>query len=400
MSRETIKHKEVKTGKTWYKKEYKPVVTSDFVALGDKREYHPLINNNKIKLSGFDMFEITDNVFAEDISYISWNNQTLLIHLLTKYFENQDVEKELSLSFEKSEGDMKKFNRDLIGKIRVFYASNEEIQKFFETNQFTLTNSTLNKTLLNKGASLYKVLKVIASSASYEIFNLTNLISAIKKAFPSEGHSILKDTYVQQFLQKAKSLDGLSMDVYGETFSSLLKKVGTKILFAVNVASFLNSLGEAIINSSNDYVNVKAVYDAVIGAANVAISSVAALSATIPVPGQLVAAGLLVFDILIKIIKVGNGHTIYENFNDQGLNDWEYQWKYNAKNMLEIALYYSDNLKYGVTWKVTDGWFSLPNLYISKSKLEGSKYRYQDWDYKLLSPGNEFNYGNKIKMKK
>ncbi|WP_036452093.1 hypothetical protein [Mycoplasma buteonis] len=57
------------------------------------------------------------------------------------------------------------------------------------------------------------------------------------------------------------------------------------------------------------------------------------------------------------------------------------------------------NLQNGVVWKVADGWFSYPKLYISPElKNIIGLYKYKDYKYTLLSEGNGFNFGNKIKL--
>lgn len=91
--------------------------------------------------------------------------------------------------------------------------------------------------------------------------------------------------------------------------------------------------------------------------------------------------------MLLNWIPSGNGYSIWSNFGDHGLNDWHYQWKNNFDSMIKTGENFSENYKKGIVWRVEDGWFSLPNLFIA---TQGDNH------YKMLSPGNEFNYGNKI----
>lgn len=90
---------------------------------------------------------------------------------------------------------------------------------------------------------------------------------------------------------------------------------------------------------------------------------------------------------------------IDENFNDHGLNDWDFQMKNNEETMYKIAFNFSDNFKKGIVWKVTDWWFSYPELYIAPTNeyIEDSIKEPSPSSFKHLSPGTNFNFGNKIK---
>lgn len=107
----------------------------------------------------------------------------------------------------------------------------------------------------------------------------------------------------------------------------------------------------------------------------------------IPVVGQLVSALLSTLWTVANTFKFGNGYTLWENFDDHGLNDWNFQLKENTYHMAKIAQKLSNNKRAGVVWKVTDGWWTLPNLYV-KSQVSSS--------WTELSNYGGFNFGNKI----
>lgn len=102
--------------------------------------------------------------------------------------------------------------------------------------------------------------------------------------------------------------------------------------------------------------------------------------------------GGIISEILTNI-DVGNGHSFSENIGDHGLNDWEYQWKNNEDNMIKIQNEWSNSFTKGVNWKVVDGWFTCPHLYIQTNG---------DADWTGVSKdvshgfGSTFNYGRKI----
>lgn len=81
---------------------------------------------------------------------------------------------------------------------------------------------------------------------------------------------------------------------------------------------------------------------------------------------------------------------INSNYDDHGLNDWNYQWKYNAFNMTINAINWSEDFTKGIYWKVSDGWFYTPRLEIG---TQGEGLRNISGK---SSGGNNFNWGKKI----
>ena len=177
----------------------------------------------------------------------------------------------------------------------------------------------------------------------------------------------------------------------------------SKLTRAYHVVSAGIALIDILSTVKSDYIDIKALANFVNSTVNVAITSFLMASSTIGAPVAIVALAYFGLEIFLKSYVTGNGKTIYENFNDHGLNDWEFQMKNNRDVMLATALEFSENLKYGVTWKVTDGWFSYPDLYISRSLYNYQQNKFvhiSELPYTLLSPNNEFNFGDKIKFKK
>ncbi|PAF55156.1 hypothetical protein [Mycoplasmopsis agassizii] len=101
-------------------------------------------------------------------------------------------------------------------------------------------------------------------------------------------------------------------------------------------------------------------------------------------------AMVTVSDQILLHIPTPNGYTAFENINDHGLNDFKKQIKDNYSTMMWIEKEWSDNFQHGIVWKVTDGWFTFPDLFIATQE--------EPYKYKLLSPNDEFNWGHPIPL--
>lgn len=112
----------------------------------------------------------------------------------------------------------------------------------------------------------------------------------------------------------------------------------------------------------------------------------------VPEVGPLLFSGAVLINEILHMPS-GNGYSFFENMHDHGLNDWNYQMRHNFYNMATLANRWSKNYGRdfydGVVWKVTDGWFTLPELYIRAQN---------ESNWKHLSPGDSFNWGNKISI--
>ncbi|MDK2819370.1 MAG: hypothetical protein KFW07_00890 [Mycoplasmataceae bacterium] len=105
---------------------------------------------------------------------------------------------------------------------------------------------------------------------------------------------------------------------------------------------------------------------------------------------QAIAIGIHAINEMLNV-PMGNGYSPIENMHDHGLNDWNSQLRNNftAIGSLAQQASQSGNNKFvdGVEWKVTDGWWTLPKLYL---KWQGKR------DWIDVSPGQSFNWGNKV----
>jgi hypothetical protein len=83
----------------------------------------------------------------------------------------------------------------------------------------------------------------------------------------------------------------------------------------------------------------------------------------------------------------GNGYSPIENMHDHGLNDWNSQLRNNFSAIGSLAQQASQTSSNKFYDGVTDGWWTLPKLYL---KWQGKR------DWIDVSPGDSFNWGNKI----
>lgn len=123
--------------------------------------------------------------------------------------------------------------------------------------------------------------------------------------------------------------------------------------------------------------------------AGVGIAVGLGLAVSMPVVGAIAAGILLIADF----IPSGNGHSLLSNYDDHGLNDWDYQWKANSKRMILNMVNWSYDYRYGIVYKVTDSWFYTPRLEI---RTQGKS------NARIISGtnafGNDFNWGHEIQV--
>ncbi|WP_426461201.1 hypothetical protein [Mycoplasma hafezii] len=390
--RENIKNREIKTGQTWYKVDFTNKSKTTNI-LGD---FDVKINDRSIKYNGFDVFKITDNVFAQDVSYIGWSNQTLITTLLGRYFESDKYQEDLEKAIAISNSDINSLEFNFTQILKSQFSNNNYIHNFLTRNKFTLTSEIGKYSKTKDVSQLWKVLKVLKSTKFEEIQKSGNILNYLKNTFKNQWETIKSNPQVKLLLSEISDMKNLVGKALSQRWFVQFKSVVSKSLLALSAAFCAKSLFELFLSIDNEYVNTKLIYDCIINGTNFLIGALSVAGASIPIAGSIIAITTLVCDILLKSIPLGNGYTIYENFNDQGLNDWEFQWKNNHKNMISIASKYSNGFKNGIVWKVTDGWFTYPDIYIATSKGNGLNNEYENYSYTWLSPGNEFNFGNKI----
>ncbi|RIV16869.1 hypothetical protein [Mycoplasmopsis gallopavonis] len=418
--RELIKQREHKTGRTFNKWPIKKFISSkrEPVKVFDTGANLKASNKEIIK-NGLHMFRITDNVFAKDVSYISWTNEEIVNLFFSRFLNNDDQAYSsnfidsnifnennpnlLEIELENLESSKSKWRHPFLSGI----AKALKITYVFENLGKKLENK-LNEWTINKPDFLEKsrngeffiFMKYFYANGSRKFTSFKHFLEVMKSemnipaiAAKTTTENIFNNPAISKFIQSLKS----NFDKTGKLLSNfkIVSKAFSKFFLSLAIYDLMIGLKEFIENSSTDYINVKSFYN-IITYSSAFMLSLASASNSVPLVGQLVSLAILSLDIALKTIKVGNGHTFYENFNDHGLNDWEYQLKNNFDNMLYWAISYSDNFRKGVTWKVTDGWFSFPDLYIATTEEENNDFPYWKYKYKWLSPGNEFNFGNKI----
>lgn len=403
--REKDKRKETKTGRTWSLTKYIEARNNP-----NMPDYDVLYKGEHITKNGYDLFTITDNVFEADVSYIAWSNMTILQNFISNAMnkvENMSNKDEFIDSIKITEVDKENEMYD------VDYS--EFVEKVFNNNPYLSKAYVQMRNLKAKEKNneiitslrLIKFLKAANKISVWNFDSYSSFLSTLKSSLGTTFSKIASHPKVVDLLQYIKQV----FNVGGGTSraSSLIKlwpgvsTVLSKLTRAYHVVSAGIALIDVFSTVKSDYIDVKALANFVNSTVNVAITSFLMASSTIGAPVAIVALAYFGLEIFLKSYVTGNGKTIYENFNDHGLNDWEYQMKNNRDVMLATALEFSENLKYGVTWKVTDGWFSYPDLYISRSLYNYQQNKFvhiSELPYTLLSPNNEFNFGNKIKFKK
>ncbi|PAK21160.1 hypothetical protein CJJ23_03405 [Mycoplasmopsis agassizii] len=75
--------------------------------------------------------------------------------------------------------------------------------------------------------------------------------------------------------------------------------------------------------------------------------------------------------------------------HDHGLNDFKSQMSNNLETMIKLQVEWSEDYYEGMEWKVVDGWFALPRLFIRTQK-DG------DREVELFN----FNWGNRVPFRK
>lgn len=175
----------------------------------------------------------------------------------------------------------------------------------------------------------------------------------------------------------------------GSVLNEIVKKLEIAGRFAKISARFIaSSFTSTIVSAiSLDWQNDPA------GAAQALATSVGvsllSFGASYITPGFLpgLIVGLAV-TLILDAIPTGNGYSIASNMSDHGLNDWNYQWKENSQVMKDLEIEWSNQYKDGIIWEVVDTMFDTPDISIETQGVPSSK--------QFLSPGDSFNWGNKI----
>lgn len=299
----------------------------------------------KVRRSGSDRRTTRYSTFKDDITHIYMSNQTVLDNAYLSY------QAEMEMADNASKNKLKQ-KVGTNGYYRIEYLLN--------SNTITYeTASSNDRYLLDAYKDNY-----------YDFLRETERISApyYFNGIAQEGNNysrasmgVLVISFIYNFAKQSLN-DGEKSDF--SEFASDILGAGLKVATNLGIKTITTKLGGAI-------GSIWGPGGAVIGAA------IGWLTGT--------AIGLV-----LSIVETGNGYTIWENFDDHGLNDWNFQWKSNRKNMSLNGIHWSERYTKGVYWKVTDGWFYTPRLYIG---TQGEGLRNISG---TTSTGNSFNWGNKI----
>lgn len=300
-----------------------------------------VINSDRKLLinSKYDDYKIYDHWFADDETYINWSNEFIF-------------KAKIMLAYDKY--------KDIL----------TTLNSYKDNNDFNLYEQNQIEKLYRKGIKITKSINFFNNNGS-------KFAKFLRKSFPK----------VNSITQKFNKTIQSKMKIIN------LMSVGIALIDLIDSTNFNNDPHYVKSTHLKDIINV--VDKSLSFIASVVVAGDPTQVARIVASAYLTVSGIV--NWIINKVTLGNGYTIAQNFNDHGLNDWKFQMKYNAKTMVNIAYSWSNNLENGVEWKVTDGWFSFPELYI-KSTLPG-KGKESHEQFVHLSDGNSFNFGNKISMR-
>ncbi|OYD26841.1 hypothetical protein EI74_0453 [Mycoplasma testudineum] len=248
---------------------------------------------------------------------------------------NEDVYRDIEIAF----------YPDLIAKLQNYKKSVENFDNLISKHR--LDNLFIEKSKINIG--------------SFEWTKIKTAYPEISKAYyESEKHRL---EFEELSNKSGIQYDDLKrfMKIADEEMNKFANSLNTAIL----TRSIITSIGSKITKL-------------------IPLPLVQAVSKTLDITSQFLK---LLYNMLN--IKTGNGYTVVENMHDHGLNDFRFQWKYNIENMVLIQKNWSENFRYGIQWKVSDGWFTLPRLFI-----RAQKHGEEDTEF------FGFNWGNKVQARK
>lgn len=272
-----------------------------------------------------------------------------LLHLYSSSYIDKDGNEKVNWYYDSSKKYILKHGVDR--KVTDYNLFDKDTTWFYWSNQTLLEtmNGDFNRDIKNSKDNLQNAISTYNTLTYLDNVLLAKMLDQI--------------SWFAKLTEKSKSL--------GAIFSSI----------AVNVSAFV-----ALRDFSESAVEKFVIQLSIDVAKILGVVFLKATSKAIPIVN--LASYLVDFSVMIlNWIPSGNGYSIWSNTSDHGLNDWYYQWKNNFYSMIRTGENFSEDLKKGIVWRVEDGWFSLPNLFIATQ---------DDLKYKDLSPNDEFNWGNKI----
>ncbi|PAK21238.1 hypothetical protein CJJ23_03100 [Mycoplasmopsis agassizii] len=282
----------------------------------------------------YSKWDIHDYAIADDESWFLKNNETV-------YRENYNI------------------NRNDI--IQHFNSYKDHVEKLNHKAKILSTSKTIlavQNAALGKAIPLYGV----ANNVNGAIQSVVNIV----KEFSDDTQKVSNESYaLKNYLQKIGVSTGPIQSII-DMFNAENQKVADRTRKALNVVSNVNSF----VNNVSSLFNSTGVGRLI--------------SVTTTIIGQ-------VFNIVRKIFntRTGNGYTVLENMHDHGLNDFKHQMSTNLDNMIKLQVEWSDYYYHGMEWKVVDGWFSTPRLFIRTQK---------EWD-KQVELFN-FNWEHRVAFRK
>ncbi|QDY88337.1 hypothetical protein [Mycoplasma anserisalpingitidis] len=344
-------------------------------------------NGNFIKISGYTHSYSIDNFFAEDVSYIHWSNQYIFNYFFTKILGDQSKSNKFFDDF------LDQIVKAEINENELIESANKLASSYVNVEKLEIRLSDLNE----KNPAI-----VLFSSVGKIINSIIKFHNKSRPLYQQPNRIIDIISSLVDDPKNAKLVREKLTEMLNDVDKNVLNRNNTlnlnnyKILWKSAISIYQAYLLADSINLAvkEGYLSSKAAVEILGNALRLAST----LMSTTPAdPFFMFASGIYDLTVwFLKIIPTGNGYTVYENFNDCGLNDWNFQLKNNADTIYKTALNFSNQLHNGVVWKVTDGWFSYPELYIAKTNEYNSEVNNEpnDSEFQHLTPGTSFNFGN------
>ncbi|MGY6172620.1 hypothetical protein ACW95P_04720 [Candidatus Mycoplasma pogonae] len=333
----------------------------------EKRTGELYYYNNQIIQNGED-YQITwDHMFNDDVTHIGWSTEYIAKFRMTQ------IIKETIDDFTLIKNEIKPYLKNEV-------ISDEEMLKYFANNKDDLIDVFKNEYQTYEKQK--EILNKIDKNVNKRLLKNSDKLIRFQKKLSGTNFSSVKNA----FGVKAKFSAAIN------SISKSPKIVATSLKHLATAFSGILSIVDGFLEYNSTLSEEKLIIKYGLGAIGVVAGVASLVGSAIPVLGALFVLGSIGIQLL-ENIKTNNGYTIWENFGDHGLNDWYFQLKNNSNVISQIAHSFSENFTKPIEWKVDDGWFTLPNLFIRTGQ---GNYKS---NFIELSPGWEFNYGDKIKLK-
>lgn len=361
-------------------------------------------NGDKLFVNGYNWEYTYDCVWDTDKSYIAWSNQKLLNNIMEVVIP--DIQKNIDNSFNSEQlVNIHDWKNNILTQANLLQMFFDSLEKMSKAQKKAIDISLTTIDLIDNISELEKV-KDILSAQKY-IEKITNIINSWTKF---KSNTKLPEVMIKSIEEIGNRIITSFTDYYRKFKNSLaqfkFEIANMNTLFkSISYISLALDLKDAVANfwdfmkdyNDSAHINMKSLTNTLLGTARVICSAISLAGTAFP-PAQLIAATFSFVDAIISNWDQGNGYNLYENWHDHGLNDWRFQVKNNFRTLVQIAAKKSDYLQKGIVWKITDGWFSYPDLYIAQQlSVEDDPAHIPSSNWLWLSPGNEFNFANYVK---